>query len=80
MEIHTMTPGDLELFTTSELIEELVRRTTFLGVVVHSPDPTRQPWKQGERTFRVHYNSNLDQDEAGRLLSVISDQMDRNCA
>lgn len=75
-----MTPGDLELFTTSELIEELVRRTTFLGVIVHSPDDARAPWTRGERNFRVHYNSNLDQEETCRLLSVISEQMDRNCA
>ena len=75
-----MTPRDLELYTTGELIEELVRRTTFLGVIVHSPDDSRRPWKEGERTFRVHYNTNLDQEEASRLLSVISEQMDRNCA
>src|SRR5436190_1642321 len=33
--------GALELYTTRELIEELMRRTTFLGVVVHSEEELR---------------------------------------
>ena len=71
-----MTPGDLELYSTQELIDELVRRTTFLGVVVHAHQENRRTWEEGQRVFRVHYNSNLDNDEACRLLAIVSEQMD----
>jgi hypothetical protein len=71
-----MTPGELELYSTQELIDELVRRTTFLGVVVHAHQENRGPWDEGRRVFRVHYNSNLDNDEACRLLAIVSEQMD----
>jgi hypothetical protein len=72
-----MPPTDLELYSTRELIEELVRRTTFLGVVVHCGEEFRGPWTHGERSFRVHYNANLEDAEARRLLSVVSEQMER---
>lgn len=75
-----MTPGELELYSTQELIDELVRRATFLGVVVHAHQENRQPWDEGQRVFRVHYNSNLDNDEACRLLAIVSEQMDRHSA
>lgn len=75
-----MTPGELELVSTSELVEELVRRHTFMGIVVQAAEERRMPWDSGERVFRVHYNSNLEHDEVGRLLAVISEQLDRNWA
>jgi len=68
-------PGDLELHGTQELIDELLRRTTFQGVIVHAEDGVRHPHWQGERIFRVHFNSNLEHEEAHRLLSVVSDHM-----
>jgi hypothetical protein len=70
-----MTPDELELVPTPSLIAELVRRTTFLGVVVQASEEYRKPWTEGERSFRVHYNGNLDDDEARRLLAVVSEQM-----
>lgn len=68
-------PDDLELFSTEDLISELVRRQTFLGIVVHAEEEIRrQDWPQ-ERRFRVHFNGNLVHDEAARLLSVVSDHL-----
>jgi hypothetical protein len=72
-----MTPDELELIPTQSLINELVRRTTFLGIVVQATHEYRGQWTEGERSFRVHYNDNLDDDEARRLLAVVSDQMMR---
>jgi len=67
--------SELAFYTTQELIAELMRRQTFLGVVVNS----QTEWKGGEwgeeRTFEVHLNSNLDPVEASRLLSRVSDFM-----
>jgi hypothetical protein len=69
-----MEPSALELYTTTELVEELMRRKTFLGVVVHSEQELKGPWK-GERSFRVHYNSNLDAGQACRLLDAVAEYM-----
>jgi hypothetical protein len=74
-----MEPSALELYTTRELIDELIRRQTFLGVVVHAEDDLKGAWT-GEKTFQVHFNSNLDAAQAGRLLDVVSSYMEReNC-
>ena len=67
-----MTPGDLELFSTQDLIDEVLRRTTFQGVIVHSRDEAKGRDWSGERIFQVRLNANLDPDEAGRLLDVVS--------
>jgi len=66
-----MTPRDLEFFGTDELIDELLRRTTFQGVVVHSRDEARSRDWDGERVFNVRFNANLGTEEAGRLLDVV---------
>ncbi len=73
-----MHPADLELFTTKELVGELMRRKTFLGVVVHSEQELKDKAWTGERVFKVHYNSNLDSEQACRLLDAITDYMERN--
>jgi len=67
-----MKPGDLELFGTDELIDELLRRTAFQGVIVHARDGAKDRHWNGERIFRVRLNGNLDVEEAGRLLDVVS--------
>jgi hypothetical protein len=67
-----MTQGDLELFSTEDLIEELLRRTTFQGVVVHAEGEAKSRHWNGERVFRVRLNDNLGVEEAGRLLDVVS--------
>jgi hypothetical protein len=68
--------GDLELFTTQELIGELLRRKTFLGVIVHSETDLKGAWEE-EHTFRVHFNSNLTAGETSRLLDVVAESIDR---
>jgi hypothetical protein len=67
-----MKPGDLELFSTEELIDELMRRTTFQGVIVHARDGAKERHWDGERVFRVRHNANLEPEEVGRLLDVVS--------
>jgi hypothetical protein len=73
-----MQPSDLELCTTRELVEELMRRKTFLGIVVHSEQELKSESWDGERVFKVHYNANLDAAQACRLLNAICEYMDRN--
>ena len=70
-----MTPGELELYPTSELITELLRRTTFQGVILHSNEEARGSDWSGERVFRVLLNANLSTEEVGRLLDVVSQHL-----
>jgi hypothetical protein len=74
---------ELAFFTTAELIDELLSRHTFLGVIVHSAEHRASPgdertW-QGEKQFKVHFNDNLTPPEAARLLAAISDRIDLHC-
>jgi len=70
-----MTPGDLEFCATQELIDELLRRTTFQGVVVHAHDGVKSRDWTGERIFNVRFNGNLGAEEVGRLLDVVSQHL-----
>lgn len=75
---------DLAFFTTAELIDELLSRHTFLGVVVHSSEhrgrggQDERAW-QGDKQFKVHFNDNLSPAEAARLLAAVSDRIDLHC-
>jgi hypothetical protein len=69
---------ELELYTSQELIAELLRRKTFLGVVVHSKEEHKAGEWNGEGVFKVHFNSNLDACGARRLLGAVADLLDRN--
>ncbi len=76
-----MNTPDLALFTTAELVAELMRRTTFLGVVVHAAEELRTAgWLSGDRTFKVHFNDNLDTTAVGRLLDTVAGHIDRDVA
>ncbi|WP_165225848.1 hypothetical protein [Aquisphaera insulae] len=66
-----MNPGDLDFFSTRDLIDELLRRTTFQGVIIHAKQEVRTPSWQGERVFSVRHSANLDAGEAGRLMDVV---------
>jgi hypothetical protein len=55
-----------------------MRRRTFLGVVVHSEEEFKENDWDGDRVFKVHYNSNLDASHACRLLESVAEYMDRN--
>jgi len=70
-----MPTGELELFSTTELINELLRRTTFQGVVVHAHDGAKSRNWIGERIFSVRFNANLGTEEAGRLLDVVGQHL-----
>jgi hypothetical protein len=70
-----MSPGDLELFPTQELVDELLRRTTFQGVIVHAQNEARDRTWAGERVFSVRFNANFNTEEVGRLLEVISQHL-----
>jgi hypothetical protein len=70
-----MSATDLSFCTSKELIDELMRRTTFLGVVVHAEEELRGEWK-GDRMFNVRFNANMDANQASRLLDVVAEHMD----
>lgn len=70
-----MQPSELAFFTTQELIEELMRRQTFFGVIVHSADEHKRDHWEDERMFKVHFNQNLDAPRAGRLLDTVAEFM-----
>jgi hypothetical protein len=73
-----MHPSDLAFFTTKELVSELMRRKTFLGIVVHSEEELKTEAWTGERIFKVHFNANLDNEQACRILEAVSEYMERN--
>lgn len=68
--------SDLAFHTTQELIEELMRRNTFMGVVVHSADEHKRDAWGRERIFKVHFNHNLDSARASRLLDTVAGYLD----
>ncbi len=68
-----MHAGELELFATQDLIDELLRRTSFQGVIIHADGGAKTRHWDGERCFTVSHNTNLHTEEAGRLLSAIGD-------
>jgi hypothetical protein len=72
-----MNPVPIELCTTAELVNELMNRKTFLGVVIHSEKELKGEWP-GEGTFQVHFNSNLDAGQASRLLDAVAQFMSLN--
>jgi hypothetical protein len=73
-----MEPSDLAFFTSQELIDELMRRKTFLGVVIHSDQELRNSdWSQ-EKVFKVRFNENLDALKASRLLGRVSQYIDQS--
>ena len=70
-----MFPTELELCTTQQLVDELLKRRTFLGVVVHSEQELKSENWAGERVFKVQHNSNLHSEEVGRLLDAVASYM-----
>jgi len=66
-----MVDRELELFPTEELIEELLSRSTFQGVIVHSRNEAKSRDWSDERVFSVRYNENLGRREVGRLLDLV---------
>ena len=73
-----MVASELDFFTTKELVDELMRRKTFLGVVVHSGDDMKSKEWSGETTFKVHFNSNLNTAQASHLLETVAQFLEQN--
>jgi hypothetical protein len=69
-----MDPAAIELHTTKELVDELMRRKTFLGVVIHAEEELKGEWP-GEGAFQVHFNANLNALQASRLLDAVAQFM-----
>jgi len=70
--------SELAFYGTDELVEELLRRKTFLGVIVRSEKEFLDGQWSGERIFKVHFNENMDSAQACRLLDAVTDYMHRN--
>ena len=68
--------AELAFFTTQELIDELMRRNTFLGVIVHSEEELKYGRWRGQRYFKVQHNANLKTPEVARLLGVVSEYVE----
>ncbi len=68
-----MASTDLAFVSSAELIEELLRRQSFLGVVVHAVGETRGDDWSGNRDFQVRFNENLDAETVSRLLNAVAD-------
>jgi len=73
-----MKPSELTFFTCKELVDELMRRQTFLGVVVHAQNDFKEQRWTPEQVFRVHFNINLDAAEVSRLLERVSAHIDQH--
>jgi len=71
-------PTELTFFTAQELIEELMRRQTFLGVVVHAEEEMKFQHWAGDKMFKVHLNHHLDATQASRLLETVAEYIDKH--
>ncbi|MFO0926297.1 MAG: hypothetical protein U0736_04555 [Gemmataceae bacterium] len=72
-----MHSNELAFYTTRELIDELMRRQTFLGVVVHAEQEVKAASWSGDQVFQVHLNHHLEPAEAGRLLGAVAEHIDQ---
>lgn len=71
-----MDAHELELYTSRELISELMRRPAFKGIVVHSEDDANRGRPTSpESIFKVHFNSNYDAQDVSRLLDIVAEHM-----
>ena len=67
-----MTHRELELYSTEDLLREVLGRASFHGVVVQMCDAAGNRPEPDEMTFDVRFNNNFETDEVGRLLDVVS--------
>ncbi len=73
--------ADLELLTTEQLVKELIHRTTFRGVVIHSKDEARsQSWEDEDVYFKIHTNNNLEISQLVHLLESVADHLKEEAA
>ena len=67
-----MHTSELELVPTRELIEELMRRQSFVGVVVHALEESRGRGLASGKTLQVRINGSLEVETACRLLGQVA--------
>lgn len=70
--VENMDASQLELCATQDLINEILRRTTFQGVIVHAIEGAKDRHWDGQRLFAVGHNANLATEEVARLLDAVS--------
>jgi hypothetical protein len=70
-----MDHSELAFYPTEELVKEILRRKTFLGVVIQSEEEYRQQSWGAERMFKVQFNSNLTNAQASRLIDSVAEFM-----
>jgi hypothetical protein len=68
-----MNPSELAFYSSRELVDELVRRQSFLGVIVHAIEETRGQGWTGNKNFQVRFNENLDTESVCRLLNIVAE-------
>lgn len=64
---------DLAFYTSEQLVEELLSRTTLVGIVIRSEDEAGKT--KGHRNFRVDITPNLDQPQAVTILDGLLEQL-----
>lgn len=67
---------ELELYSTEELIAELLSRTTFQGLILRRTGDFRGEWQDGPNHFQMSFN-NLEREEALRLMVVFPETIQR---
>jgi len=72
-----MQDAGLAFFTVQELVNELLSRKTFLGLVLHSEEELKNDDWRGKQFFQLHLNENLTREEAGRLMDTVATYL--NC-
>jgi hypothetical protein len=68
-----MKPTELAFVSSRELVDELLRRQSFLGVIVHAVEETRGDGWTGNKNFQVRFNENLDAEAVSRLLNIVAE-------
>ncbi len=67
--------NNLELATTKELVDELLTRSTFQGIVIHATDAYKGGEWGNEKDFLIHMNDNLSNEERVRVLETFADHL-----
>jgi hypothetical protein len=68
--------SELAFFSSAELVDELTRRQSFLGVILHAVGETRGRGWTGDRDFQVRFNDqNFSLEQACRLLGEVASRM-----
>jgi hypothetical protein len=68
-----MNVTELAFYSSRELVNELMQRQSFLGVIVHALEETRGQGWNGNKNFQVRFNENLDAEAVSRLLNIVAE-------